>query len=124
MVNLKPVLFVSICFFVFFGRFYIKNINKPSRCDTNCKSITNEMEMLTCLDSCAVNDAKEVPLFKIFTLASLVLICFMMVTHYLELIYIKKDKTYLTKMNQIVSYFMNRKKVESIKDEIDYIKLD
>ena len=124
MVNFKPLLFVSVCVFVFFGRFYMRNYNKESKCDTNCKHITNEIEMITCLDSCAVNYTKEIPVFKIFALSSIILISFMIGTHYLELIYIKKDKAYISKMNKIVSFFMNRKKVENSKVEIDYIKLE
>ena len=124
MVNFKPFLFVSVCVFVFFGKFYMKNYNKESKCDTNCKNITNEIEMITCLDSCAVNDTKEIPVFKIFALSSIILISFMIVTHYLELIYIKKDKTYITKLNQIVSFLINKKKAENSKVELDYIKLE
>lgn len=124
MVNFKPFLFVSVCVFVFFGKFYMKNYNKESKCDTNCKNITNEIEMITCLDSCAVNDTKEIPVFKIFALSSIILISFMIVTHYLELIYIKKDKTYITKLNQIVSFLINKKKGENSKVELDYIKLE
>lgn len=72
----------------------ISCFKKKSLCDVNCKKITNEFELLQCLDSCAANNKEivEAPIRKIVILSIVVVIGFVFTTNLLTKLFIEKDK--------------------------------
>ena len=118
---IKPFIIVGLIFAVFGFRFYW-SLGKLNNCNQSCKKINTELDLINCLDNCAANADNKIPIYKIFTLGMVVIIGFILATRYIDLIYLKKDKYYLKKIEDICSFFSDKKKIDNEYD-LDYVKL-
>ena len=97
---IKPFIIVGLIFAVFGFRFYW-SLGKLKNCNQSCKKINTELDLINCLDNCAANADNKIPIYKIFTLGMVVILGFILATRYIDLIYLKKDKYYLKKIDDI-----------------------
>lgn len=118
---IKPFIIVGLIFAVFGFRFYW-SLGKLNNCNQSCKKINTELDLINCLDNCAANADNKIPIYKIFTLGMVVILGFILATRYIDLIYLKKDKYYLKKIDDICSFFSDKKKIDNEYD-LDYVKL-
>ena len=118
---IKPFIIVGLIFAVFGFRFYW-SLGKLNNCNQSCKKINPELDLINCLDNCAANADNKIPIYKIFTLGMVVILGFILATRYIDLIYLKKDKYYLKKIDDICSFFSDKKKIDNEYD-LDYVKL-
>ena len=118
---IKPFIIVGLIFAVFGFRFYW-SLGKLNNCNQSCKKINTELDLINCLDNCAANADNKIPIYKIFTLGMVVILGFILATRYIDLIYLKKDKYYLKKIEDICSFFSDKKKIDNEYD-LDYVKL-
>ena len=84
-----------------------------NNCNQSCKKINTELDLINCLDNCAANADNKIPIYKIFTLGMVVILGFILATRYIDLIYLKKDKYYLKKIDDICSFFSDKKKIDN-----------
>ena len=117
---IKPFIIVGLIFAVFGFRFYW-SLGKLNNCNQSCKKINTELDLINCLDNCAANADNKIPIYKIFTLGMVVILGFILATRYIDLIYLKKDKYYLKKIDDICSFFSDKKKIDNEYD-LDYVK--
>lgn len=117
---IKPLI-VLVLIFAFFGLRFYWILGNSNNCSKSCKKINTELDLINCLDNCAANADNKIPIYKIFSLGMVVIIGFILATRYIELIYIKKDKYYLKKIDEICSFFTNKKKLDEY--NFDYVKL-
>ena len=117
---IKSFIIVGLIFAVFGFRFYW-SLGKLNNCNQSCKKINTELDLINCLDNCAANADNKIPIYKIFTLGMVVILGFILATRYIDLIYLKKDKYYLKKIDDICSFFSDKKKIDNEYD-LDYVK--
>lgn len=118
---IKPFIIVGLIFTVFGFRFYW-SLGKLNNCNQSCQKINTELDLINCLDNCATNADNKISIYKIFTLGMVVILGFILATRYIDLIYLKKDKYYLKKIDDICSFFADKKKIDNEYD-LDYVKL-
>ena len=116
--NTKRKVVIIGVLLIFIGRLYLK---LPSACSLNCKSIETELDLITCLDACAVNSNYKIPLGKIFRMLFIVITGVILLTHFIEQIFIKKTPSYIHIYNKIKSLFNIGNKYLN---EYNYIKLE
>ena len=116
--NTKRKVVIIGILLIFIGRLYLK---LPSACSLNCKSILTELDLITCLDACAINAHVKVPFSKIFKLVFIVITGVILLSHFLEQIFIKKTPSYIHMYNKVKSLFNIGNKYLN---EYNYIKLE
>lgn len=114
----KRTLVIIGIFLIFAGRLYLK---LPNTCSLNCKSIQTENDFISCLDACAINTTFKIPFHKLFTLTIIVILGFILFTHLLEHIFIKKTPQYVQLFSKLKSFFNIRNKYLN---DYNYIKIE
>ncbi len=96
-----------------------KKLLYPTQCESGCKSIRSEFDLIRCLDSCAINSNEynglfNVPKERVFLYAFFVLSGFIFSAIMLDQLYINQNKSLI---NKIVYYY-------SLITKKDYLKME
>jgi len=118
--NFKAILFF-LCAIVFFNlKFFLL---KKNICEKNCQFINNELDLIKCLDSCAINSNEIIenkfPKEKFFFLLTIEISSFILFVWIINKIVLENRFN----LNTIYEYFPNKFLQEKLLNN-DYTKLN
>ena len=118
--NIKAIYFFLFAIIFFNLKFFL---TKKNLCEKNCQVINNEIDLINCLDSCAINSNEIIennfPKAKFFLLLTIEISSFILIVWIINKIFIEKKLN----LNSFYEYFPNKLLQEKLLSN-DYIKLN
>jgi hypothetical protein len=119
--NFKAIYFFLFAIIFFNLKFFLM---KKNLCEKNCQIINNEIDLINCLDSCAINSNEIIennfPKGKFFLLLTIEISSFILIVWIINKIFIEK------KIN-LNSFYVNNFANKLLQEKLlsnDYIKLN